>query len=171
MRRFGLPVLLGVVLGFLMVAGPAWAGQHFIGADSVDSGEIRYEDQTQWDGAKQHSIDTWNNCCNPIDILKDDAFHISDLEIKDYSENDGLCGKWRSNSGADDMWLNNSYFNSATTDEKAACAAHEMGHALGMGDHTDSTWNDVLMDSCPVCKDPMVKNPQTHDKGDYNQLW
>jgi predicted Zn-dependent protease len=170
MRRFALPVLLGLALGLLMATSAVAA--HFSSQEnSVDSGEIRYEDQTQWDGAKQHSIDTWNACCNPIDILKDDAFHVSDLEIKDYSANDSLCGKYNANTGANDMWLNNSYFNSATTDEKLSCAAHEMGHALGLGDHDETQYNDVLMDGCPVCKDPMVKNPQTHDKNDYDQLW
>lgn len=82
------------------------AAAHYTGSDSVDGGEIRYNDQTQWDGAREWAIDRWNALSGGVSVLPDNIWNLADLEFKDYSADDGLCGKYRANSGADDLWAN-----------------------------------------------------------------
>lgn len=53
-----------------------------------------------------------------------------------------------------------------------AVATHELGHALGLGDHGENdnwTYRQIIMWYCAECSG--VNTPQSHDKYDYEQLW
>jgi len=163
------------MIGLLMALAqaPTAHAAHFTGNDSVDNREIRYVDNTVWNDSLTNGVSVWN-AVGSVDLKPDIATTAADLVLGDYSASDGLCGFMRYEVGADDIWLNHAYYNGATTSRRRACTAHEIGHAYGLGDHTYSTWNAALMDSCPVCyssTDPMPTGPASHDRYDYHQLW
>lgn len=165
------------------IAGPsvAWAIlDHFLPSNSVDTStsppEIRYEDLTQWDTARNYSIGAWNNLPGGVNVAADNSSTVTDLQFMDYSSStDGKCGKMRWNLAADNVWFNNYYYNNAGSSQRNACATHELGHAHGIADHDESTYNGAVMDSCPVCYsssgDPMPQTPQQHDQVDYDGKW
>lgn len=163
-QRVGL-VVTAVMAGFILNLPSARA--HFNEWDSVDDGEIRYEDYTQWDDSRTWAISHWN-ALNSIDILADSASTIADLEIRDYSASDGLCGVASARTGADLVKLNSSYYGGATVNQRRACTGHEFGHTLGL----EHSYVTQLMDSCPVCSNPSAYTwPQSHDIQDYRILW
>lgn len=157
--------LVAIVASLLLIVGAPTAYAHFNDWDSVDGGEIRYEDNTQWDGARTWSIDRWNGL-GSVDILPDSATTVADLEIKDYSANDGLCGKAGPRTGADNLSLNSSNFQNYNYDQRKACVLHEFGHTLRL----EHSYADQVMDACPVCT-TYYTYPQGHDISDYRQVW
>jgi hypothetical protein len=110
-----------------------------------------------------------------VDVKPDDWTCFADLRVTDYSERDFTCGLWYGYASAiDRMYFNSYYWDGQTVEYRKECAAHEWGHAHGIGDHTSAAYEDALMDVCPVntCASgasPMY--PQAHDKVDYNELW
>lgn len=163
---FRRPALLAAVVAMLLLVGPPQAAYaHFTGRNAVDAGEIRYDDHTQWDDARLHGHAAWNALGN-VDMWPDGWWTYTDLDIQDYSENDGLCGFYSNEPGADDVNLNNNYFNGYSTGQRRGCMTHEFGHAYGL----DHSYADQVMDSCPVCT-TVYTYPQDHDKADWKQLW
>lgn len=162
------PLAVALISVCLVAVGAPVASAHFLGEDSVDSGEIRYSDSTQWDDSKSWAIARFNDMPDGVNVAPDDPWHIEDLKISDYSANDGLCGWWDGNTGADDLKLNNSYYSGATTTNRRACTLHEFGHAHGLA----HSYSDQVMDPCPVSSCGSVYNYlQSHDQADYNSLW
>lgn len=159
-------VSLAVLLGGLG-ALPAYA--HFLGYDSVDNGEIRYEDYTQWNDALNHNIAAWENLSGGVSIAPDSAFTNADLEVRDYRNDDGRCGYYTTRSGADLINLNLRFFDGYSTTNRRACMTHEWGHAHGLA----HSYTSQVMDSCPVstCNSTVPTTPQFHDREDYYYLW
>lgn len=150
------------VFAAVSAAGPAFAHQQ--SWDVVDNGEIRYVDQTGWDDARIHAVGVWNDV-GSIEILPDEWFTTSDLIFMDYAASDNRCGVMFSGGN---LQLNNTYFQINTVGKNRSCAAHEMGHALGL----DHSYPDQLMDECPVCSNPnYYAYPQSHDRADYHERW
>ena len=153
------------VAALTLLVAPA-ASAHYLSEDSVDGNEIRYEDSTQWDDSRTWAIARWNELPGGVSISPDDAWVVADLQISDYSANDGYCGFWDGNTGADDIKLNNYYYNGYSTGQRRACTLHEFGHAHRLA-HSYST---QVMDPCPVCS-TYYTYPQSHDKSDYHAIW
>lgn len=158
------------------VPSSALAG-HFLGADSVDGGEIRYEENTKYDGAFTRAVNAWN-ALGSIDICPDDAAHICDLEVGDYyDETDDSYGYWQPMPGADHLRMNKAVLDPITPDTERtqfirSTMAHEFGHALGIGDHYDSKWHDEILMYYTVHTDcNEIQTPQAHDRADYYDLW
>lgn len=158
-----LAFLLGLLIGGLAL--PPFAFAHFNGSDAVDGDEIRYGDRTRYDTALTHSRLEWNDLGH-INIAPDTAWTIEDLDVRDYSDNDGRCGYYLPSAGASDIYMNTSSSIDGNATKQKACMIHEFGHALGLA----HSYRDQVMDSCPVCS-TMKLSPQSHDIDDYNSLW
>jgi hypothetical protein len=154
--------LAGMLLAVVL---PGSANAHFLGGNSVDAGEIRYDDHTKWDDSRNHGINQWNSL-GSVDMRPDNAWTYTDLDIGDYDENDGRCGYYTYEPGADDVHLNTRYYNGYSDYVRRACTTHEFGHAYGL----DHSYEDQVMDQCPVCS-VVYNTPQSHDRDDWHQKW
>lgn len=166
-RRFGRVTAFVATITLLMV-GPSYAGsEHFNSWDSVDGGEIRYENYTQYSDSLYWGRDRWN-FLGSVNIAADTAGTVTDLEVRDYNQSDGLCGKASPQVGADLMFLNINAYSGYSTDKRRACTLHEFGHTLRL-DHSFAT---QAMDPSPVSSNPTFYiTPQGHDQVDYHALW
>jgi hypothetical protein len=160
--------ILGAMALIGLLAPPAHA--HFLGNDSVDGSEIRYQDNTQWNDALNHAIGSWEGLTGGVNIAPDAWNTVNDLDIGDYTNtSDGRCGFWQPRTGEDYLRLNGRYFNPYSTSDRRACMTHEWGHAHGLA----HSYTDQVMDACPSswCNSPAPTTPQDHDRADYYYLW
>ncbi len=161
-------LLVAVVASALTVVSAGSAHAHFLDSDSVDGNEIRYQDASKWDDSHNNAISQWEGLAGGVSIAPDSSFTINDLQLSDYSANDGYCGYWKSSSGEDDLRLNDNYYNGASTTNRRACTIHEWGHAHRLA----HSYNDQVMDDCPVSAcGSAYTSPQSHDRNDYHQIW
>lgn len=168
MPQRGRTLLTALAVGALTVSVPGVAYAHFLGNDSVDDMEIRYQDASRWDDSHNNAMSQWEGLSGGVNILPDSSTTINDLQLSDYSANDGLCGYWQPSFGEDDLRLNNDYYNGASTTNRRACTLHEWGHAHGLA----HSYNDQAMDDCPVSAcGSAYTSPQSHDRSDYYYLW
>jgi hypothetical protein len=162
--------LVGVVAaGSMSLAlGAQSAGAaHFIDADSVDGGEIRYENETKYDASLAFGVEQWN-ALGKTDLKKDSAFTFADLQVQDQSKPKGAwAGLYTPSSGADEIYLNTYYLDQYDTTHKRVVVAHELGHAYGLGDHEKVGYANTLMYA--YMND--VNTPRTHDVSDWKQEW
>jgi hypothetical protein len=95
----------------------------FLGNDSVDGSEIRWEDDTGWDDARTHAINTWD-ALGRINIAPDNVTSIADLEWHSVNRSDvGFDGRWVPYFGADHIELNSYYLNGYTTTKRRGARA------------------------------------------------
>ncbi len=151
----------------LSLAAPANA-DHFSGWNSVDNGEIRYQDNTKYNSALSFGIEKWNGLSGP-DFKPDSFSTIEDLNVTDVS---GMCsaswiGRATPQIGADKVELNVCLMDQSTQNERWHVAAHELGHTLGIGDHGNIQYYDAMM---YATKTSYLTLSQ-HDIHDYVALW
>ena len=156
-----LSVVLAVLIGLLI---PASASAHFLGYDSVDGSEIRYEDYTQYDDARIWAINRWN-ALGEIAIRPDAWNTITDLEFWDWND---CSASWvgiyvGQRPGAEQIYFNICYLKSADTSQRRNVALHELGHALGLA----HSFPGQVMNRYITT----ITTPQSHDRADYYALW
>jgi hypothetical protein len=169
-RRAILAVVGALVISVQFVL-PAHAA-HLLpsGVDSVHGGEIHYQEATDYDAALTYARDAWNPV-GSVDFKPDTASTINDLQYDDYFEVTSTVGYWTESAGEDNIWFNDYWFAGGSVTNRRAWAAHEDGHALGLGDHESDTWNNTVMDSCPACDSSVPTAPTAHDRADYHDRW
>lgn len=172
--RGGLVAVATAAAVFAATAGVANAA-HFIGNDSVDGSKIAYEDYTRYDTALNEAISSWSKY-GRVSIVKDTAGTITDLQIGDFLDTQpgAPWGYWQPRPGADAMQLNTWSARMETTDggstKRRRTMTHEMGHALGIGDHTSSPYSTTLMYGY-MTSNGVPSYPAAHDGDDYRSLW
>ena len=155
------------ILILLSVGSSVYATDvHSLGYSSVDESEIRWEASNWYSSNRTTAISNWNNL-NPIDILPDTIWSVNDLTFTDVNRSDVVwAGQYYYYPYlADAIQVNNYYLDGYSSDQRTMVFAHELGHALGIGDHTSSS--DILM----YYSVTSITTPQSHDIADYNALW
>lgn len=165
----------------------AWvpaAQAHNLGADSVDCTipfdcEIRWEDYTRYDDARQFGIGQWN-ALGRIDIAPDGPLTITDVEFIDWSD----CGVtwdgfWDPRGASDAIGLNpcnvtSTRFPNQDPPDPRAVMVHELGHGLRLahpsGDNVSAHWEaNSIMYTCARCTPTSTYHD--HDIGDYRTQW
>jgi predicted Zn-dependent protease len=151
------------LLSLQLTASPALAARYLLGYDSVDGDEIRYEDDTKYNTAMNHAVDTWDyeGCIN---IAYDVWNTVTDVTFKDDTNSSvSWTGLYTNTAGTDEIYFNTYYLDSDTTNQQKNTALHELGHALGL-DHSIS---NNLMYSSQTSRTTLG----TQDRSDYDYLW
>jgi len=138
---------------------------HSSGSSFVDTGEIRWTANNWYSSDRTTAISNWNNL-DPINILPDTAWSIADVDFTDVNRSDVTwAGMTYLSYGS--IQVNNFYLDQYGSNTRTNVFAHEIGHGLGIGDHTSSTYQGCLM----YWRVQSVTTPQSHDIADYNALW
>ena len=155
--------LLAVAV-FVMSEGVAFT--HFLGYDSVDDCEIRWDDDTAYDTERVTAINAWNALTGDddcVEILEDTILTITDLIWTDqYRDDVPWIGLYVPRSIADLAILNEYHMDQHGACTRKYAAMHEQGHALGL-DH--SYGSNVMSTGGSQC------TLGTHDIDDYEELW
>jgi len=154
-------LLILPILVFMFFASVAQA--HFLGYDSVDNGEIRWDGSTVYSSQWNAAISTWNGL-DPIDILPDTWWTYQDLTVDDVNRSDVTwTGQYTNSVGSDEIDLNRYYLDNDTSAQQQNTATHELGHSLGLA-HSFS--GNVMY---------YAQTSQTalgsHDQSNYDYLW
>jgi len=166
-RKIRFLLLLTFALLVLSLTAVA-ADVHSLGYNSVDANEIRWGGSNYYSSNRTTAIANWNSL-NHINIAPDDAWHVEDLTFSDVNLSDVTwTGRYTHTPiGADKIEINNYYLNSDGDPERTNTFLHELGHALGIGDHDSSQYSSIAM----YYVQTSITSPQSHDIVDYNNLW
>jgi len=177
-RAFLCVALSAVALCVTSSASAPPAEAHGLGNDSVDCTvpfdcEIRWEDQTRYDGARRFAIGQWNRL-GRVDIVPDSAATIADLEFVDYKDCDARWDAfWSPRGVSDTIGFNPCSITSHKYSHRPdpnAVAVHEVGHALRLAHPSGRYWQRrSIMYACARCTPTSTYH--AHDVNDYRRTW
>jgi predicted Zn-dependent protease len=158
--------LLLLALAVFFGLFPSGYAAHYIDSDSVKNGAIRYKNSSRDLKAVDHADHAWNQ------LTTISVYPASSPDLIFYDANYSTAswdGLYTPKYGADTIHLNIYYMDKYTTPVQARVAAHEMGHALGLGDHEEYSYRKILMYKCSTCNP--YNTPTHHDRQDYYAKW
>ncbi|EFL19764.1 matrixin family metalloprotease [Streptomyces sp. C] len=138
---------------------------------SVDGGELRYTEVSEYDPEIRHAIAAWQYAGAKIKILKDSATTVNDLEFGDVgSLNGGAAGEWQFRAApgfTDYVKFSKAKMKSYSPKKRRSVAAHELGHALGLCHKAHATTDSLMWPDVQENFDV----PQAVDRANYKKLW
>lgn len=150
-----------------------------MGYDSVWGGQIRYVDNTKYDGARQRAVDNWN-AFGRVDILPKNGSYPKILVFDDVNDPDFPAYawyEWHPSPLNDYINTNVHVLDPLTPDAERTrtirhVVGHEVGHSLGIGEHWDPKWTTTaIMYAYTSPVNSWIQGPLAHDRVDYNALW
>jgi hypothetical protein len=148
---------------------------HSSGYSSVDLGEIRWGGSTKYSSGLSTSIDRWN-AMGRVAIAPDTVYSTEDLTYIDaYRSDVSWDGVYINKVFADTIQYNNYYLDMSkyTYSVIRGVQTHEIGHALGIGDHYSGIYSNTTMYGYTFDSNGNPARPDglsDHDKSDYNAL-
>lgn len=167
-RRVFASVIIVTLL--ILVCHTVIAGDvHSTGHNSVDAREIRWGGSSKYSSCRDAAIASWN-ALGSVNIAPDDIWHVEDLTFTDaYSPGAYEAGQYIwTPIGSDEIYINNFYLDSYLEDYRRNVFGHELGHALGIGDHDSASYRNNLLMYYVVS---FISEPEPHDIDDYYALW
>lgn len=135
-------LLLTVVLLLSVCLTSAFAAVYLGTGDNVDSGgHLDWDYDTQYYSQAKWGMNLWNKYKSGV-IREDSFWVIEDLFITDINSATAGYYGYRDRDNAK-IYFNIYGMEKLNTDEKKSVAAHELGHALGLGHNTENI--DALM--------------------------
>lgn len=153
------------ILLFALIAGIVEA--HFLGYDSVDDCEIRWDDHTKYDTERIAAQNAWEALSGDddcVDLEPDTWLTIEDLEWFDVNRPDlAWPGLYVPQPGSDNVNLNTPHMDTYSSCSRKFVTMHELGHAHGLA-HSfgDNVMNGEEATDCTL---------GPHDISDYEELW
>ena len=109
-------IMMTAIAAIVWLSASVVSAHNFLGADSVDGCEIRWEDDTKYDTERVAAQDTWealkgsDNC---VDLEPDTWKTVADLQWKDVDKpNEIWVGQWSENplpTQTDSIEMNSHY--------------------------------------------------------------
>jgi hypothetical protein len=153
------PPAIGLLLSPL---APSAAHAEAQGWDVVDSGKnINWEDHTSYDRANGHGVSVWDRL-GPVNIQQGGGG--IDLSVGDSNLPPGVGGR-TSSSGT--LLYNANVMNQSTANAQDAIAAHEWGHAVGLG-HAPAP---SVMTGVTTNSSSNQTDPSSDDKRVFYSIW
>lgn len=140
---------------------------HLLGYSAVDNGEIRWVSTTGYTTERDFAINLWN-AENEVDVLADDWYTDADLIFLDCDED---AVEWTGRYVPvyfldDEIQLNKFYLEDFSVVKRKKTVSHELGHALGIGDHYDG-YSLCIMYGISSEQNSL----SVHDKADYAEIY
>lgn len=137
-----LSLLLAGVLLLSLCPTMVFAAVYLGTGDNVDSGgHLDWDYDTQYYSQAKWGMNLWNAYKSGV-IREDSVSVIEDLFITDINSASAGYYGYRDRANAK-IYFNIYSMEDLDADEKKSVAAHELGHALGLGHNTENT--DALM--------------------------
>lgn len=141
------------------------AGAEAQGWDLVDSGRnLHYEDYTAYDSALDHAVGVWNNL-GSIAIEPSPGGGETDAYVGDSSS---MSAMGYTQTSDESITFNPQWMDPSTQNGQNAAAAHEFGHALGLG-HTSNP--SVMNSPVMIDRSDNHETPTDDDEHVYYGIW
>ncbi|ADI09206.1 hypothetical protein SBI_06086 [Streptomyces bingchenggensis BCW-1] len=135
-------------------------------AGSVDGSELTYDLHTKYTAEWDRARAAWN-ALGKVDIRPDTGTAYADVDATDVDRSDvGWSGLWEPHDlGSDDIVLNDHFLKDYSAETKNGVVTHELGHALRLGHHTDTS-------AVMYCDDTRTAGtPSADDIAAYRAIW